>query len=742
MAKTNYWLELYNNTNAARQGQLTFLKSARVTFEAEGEQRLSFEISENDPLYTSVTERYYVRLVKDTDKTYRSFIIQHITHERDNKGNLFKIVECEGLKYALMDNIVPDYNYYSNITMTDALTIALSGSGFTVGTVDASADTDANRHSVQFNWPNSLEALQLLIDTWDYDDSGTARKYLYIVNENKSIDIRERANAGSLLDFYIHPHKQLRGLRKIVDARETANKVYGIGADGFTFYRSGRVDYNFDPLTKTATGPGTGNDTLEDTVNIDTDDLHNGLTIGLRGMTGGSGADEKKTITDEDGESNYEFTVDSVWSTNPSASDAYKTAYLEETESFTYALGSYAGDTNSLAKNSEVIITINFDSNPSTATGNSTFIVRLELQNSGGSNQRVRSSYREIQSDISSEYSTSHQIVLKVEDWTDIKELKVTFVSHQYSTGAGVPYVLVTNIQYVTGRNSDFVQDTTSISSRGTIVGKYENPDILDTVNLVKTPALDGTYSAGLCENWTKVGSPTVSENTNSSYRHHGGGSQKIIAAAVDEGISQFVNVKSGVSYSAYVRVYIDETDTGSVLFKIEETGGSGEWEEVINVGEWAEVAVENFGVAGDVRQIKISVLSFGEASTFYVDAVMVHEGPKIHPFVDGDTADVLYEETITYLNQHKDPIVSYELDMLDLYEVDRGIFTEENFEIYDRVRIVDSDQKLDDHFIVMRKEFDLFDPQEAMVRLENKREYFRNSLLRAMRKTTALNRR
>jgi len=740
LSKEDYYLETWNNTNATRTGQLVRVSEPRIVYEMEGENTLNFKLSESDPYYSFIVERNYIRVVKSTDKSTRSFIIQNIDIIRGGDGELFKSIDCEGLKYALMDNIVLDLNFYSNITMTDALTIALANSGFTVGTVDASADTDANRHDIQFNWPNSLEALTILIDTWDYSDSGTLRKYNYQVNEDKSIDIRERANVGTEHEFYIHPHKNMSAITKHNDVMGLANKVYGIGADGFTMYRSGRTAYSFSPLADRATGPGTANDNLEDTVNIATNDLHIGLTVGLKGMTGGSGATEKKTIIDELVGST-EFEVDSDWGVNPANGDDYKTAYLEATEDFTYVFGDYASDTNALAKGSKVVLEFLCDSNPSTSTGTSTFTIRVHLKDSGGGNIRVRSSFREIQADLSVEDSTTIQMVVEVGDWTDIKDLDVEFVSHAYSTGAGVPYIRMSRLTYTTGRNADFVQDATSISSIGTVVGKYENPDIQDTINLVLTPAFDGTYTAGLCENWTKVGNPTVAENTTSTFRTHGSSSQKITAVAVGEGVSQNVDVEFGKSYSLYAKIYIDNTDEGSVLVQIDETGASGQWQEYVNGSQWIEVFIANFTVGAGVGNIKVSILSTGEASTFYIDAAMVHQGPEIHPFVDGDTADILYDEALTHLNQVKDAIVTYEIDLFNLYELNRGELAEEDFDEGDLVRIVDRDQSLDSKFQVVRKEYDLFNPQEAKILLENKRNTFKKSFEKWLLKTTGISR-
>lgn len=56
--------------------------------------------------------------------------------------------------------------------------------------------------------------------------------------------------------------------------------------------------------------------------------------------------------------------------------------------------------------------------------------------------------------------------------------------------------------------------------------------DVLNLIGPYASSALSGTYTAGLCEGWTKIGSPTVAENTNAAYVINGSKSQQVTVAA------------------------------------------------------------------------------------------------------------------------------------------------------------------------------------------------------------------
>ena len=56
MSKEDYYLETWNNTNATRTGQLVLVDEPRIVYEMEGENTLTFKLSEKDSFYSV----YYV----------------------------------------------------------------------------------------------------------------------------------------------------------------------------------------------------------------------------------------------------------------------------------------------------------------------------------------------------------------------------------------------------------------------------------------------------------------------------------------------------------------------------------------------------------------------------------------------------------------------------------------------------------------------------------------------------------
>lgn len=712
-----YLLELYNKINDKRLGQLSMIRDASAVFELEGENTLGFKLSIEDNYFSSMLERKYIRLVDDQDSSiYYSFIIQRLNTVIDRSGDIAYDVQCEGLKYALMDFMIASTNEYFNITVDQALTlITAQASGWSNGTTDPPS---SNIATVKFDFTNCLEALQRLIETWVYDDSGNQRYYYYKINEDKTIDILTLANIGSAKDFYIHIDKQMRQFRKDSDCRGMANRVYGVGFDGFTLERANHTDYIFLPIAATATGGGVGY--LEDTVNFDTNDLYNGMRFKIYA---GTGSGQKRIVDDTFGAPSNRILPTIAFGTAPDNTSQYRIGHAETGEDMTYELG-YGIDADACAKFTQIII--NFKMDAVDGAGNATFIIRAQGLTSGDA-VVVQGSHKEIMTDLSENNVVYGQIILEVGELTNIDKL---LLRCQSCNANG--YVWFYNIGYSLSDNAGYIEDAASQATYGIVLGKYENSSIMDTINLIKTPAMDGSYSAGLCENWTKIGSPTVTENSDITYIHHGTKSQKVVAAAVDEGIEQIFFTDVSKAHSAYIRVYIDASDEGSVIANILSWNGIG-WDadtfHIISGAAWIELTIENFSHADVIEKYKIQILSSGEPSTFYMDSVMVHIGSEIHPFVVGDSADLLYQETLNYLKDNKDPHVSYDLDLLDLYEKDPGKYAEENFKEGDRIRVVDPDISLDSQLLVIRKEFNPLDPQECSVRLARKPEPYRRSL-------------
>jgi len=86
--------------------------------------------------------------------------------------------------------------------------------------------------------------------------------------------------------------------------------------------------------------------------------------------------------------------------------------------------------------------------------------------------------------------------------------------------------------------NYDYFIDTYGVRE---MVFRDEN--FSDAINLLgpyNSSALSGTYTAGVCEGWTAVGSPTLTENTDTNYVINGTKSQKVVVSAFSATPSSF----------------------------------------------------------------------------------------------------------------------------------------------------------------------------------------------------------
>jgi len=277
------------------------------------------------------------------------------------------------------------------------------------------------------------------------------------------------------------------------------------------------------------------------------------------------------------------------------------------------------------------------------------------------------------------------------------------------------------------GGYSGYVQDDTSVNKYGVHEGEVKDNGILDIINLVSTPNFDGTYSNGLCENWTKVGNPTLSENTNTIYvrTDYSTKSQKVEASSEGDGVKQSITLITGLRYSLFVWVYLTSGDS-QVRVVFGKGGGMSEEAYTTSTG-WVQIVFNGFEATGTDGSIEISQRG-ANAATFYVGAVQMiqnEENKGLDSLVIGDNRERLVELGQRILDQRKDPIVNYEIDTWDLYEHDPDTYGFDKFNLGDMVTIVDPDfdeVKLQ----VIRKSFDIFEPVFCKVEVGKRKQDFR----------------
>ena len=283
-----------------------------------------------------------------------------------------------------------------------------------------------------------------------------------------------------------------------------------------------------------------------------------------------------------------------------------------------------------------------------------------------------------------------------------------------YGVGGGNP--TLTLISATSSGGKKYTVNTSSIAANGLHEAVYHDPTLEEVVNLVSTPALDGTYTGGLCVNWTKTGSPTVSKNTVSSCYLYGKASQHVQSTSDGQGIQQSVTVTSGKIYSLLAHVIIT---SGTVRVQVGDGASTYKRAEAITGAGLATLRIENWKANNTSVIVKIFQEGAGSAD-FYVDSVQVAEGARVKPFTIGKSADTLWSRTVEYLNAHKDPEISYNVDLVDLYGDIRAGREADRFQLGDTVQVIDPTLDLSVETRVMEREVDILHPWRVQVQLDS----------------------
>jgi len=283
-----------------------------------------------------------------------------------------------------------------------------------------------------------------------------------------------------------------------------------------------------------------------------------------------------------------------------------------------------------------------------------------------------------------------------------------------YGVGGGDPPLLLTGATSSGGNK--YASDSTSISIYGLYEGVYHEPTLEDVTNLIATPALDGTYTSGLCENWSKLGAPTVIKNTDNDYYLNGNASQRIQSSADGQGIQQSVSVTTGTIYHLSATIFLT---SGIVRVQVKDGTSVYKRAEAVTGSGMVRVNIENWKANNNPVTVKIFQEGSGTAD-FYVDSVQIAKGARAMPFTVGKSADTLWNETENYLNVHKDPEITYEVDLVDFYGDTRAGREADKFESGDTITVIDPVLNLNVSTRVMEREVDILHPWRVKVRLDN----------------------
>lgn len=245
-----------------------------------------------------------------------------------------------------------------------------------------------------------------------------------------------------------------------------------------------------------------------------------------------------------------------------------------------------------------------------------------------------------------------------------------------------------------------------------TFEGVHSNGELQNVSNYVKTPALDGTYAGGggsdLCADWTKVGSPTIDENTNAAYIKYGQKSQRIQTSSLTEGITQ--NVNHGVAnqtWSIVATVYIT---SGSVALAIQEDEDTG-YVAASDATGWVTLVLENIYVTDS--DIDVYLLSATASSDFYVDSVQVTKTVEPQRFANVCEKKQLWNESFDKLQSVADARVTYSCQFADLYRIDPASYPFSEIGLGDTVTIVDDELDINVSVKVVEQRDNVFEPEK-----------------------------
>lgn len=281
-----------------------------------------------------------------------------------------------------------------------------------------------------------------------------------------------------------------------------------------------------------------------------------------------------------------------------------------------------------------------------------------------------------------------------------------------YGIGGGTPLLDMRGA--TDGGGLPYVEDAASIAAWGLHETVCSEPTLERVVNLVNTPALDGTYTAGLCAGWTNTGA-TVSKNADPAYYLYGRASQRVRTVAAGQGIRQDAAVTPGKVYSLLANVIMA---SGTVRVQVEDGTAVYRRTEAVTGTGLAVVRIENWKALTSTARVRI-MQEGSTAADFYVDSVQLAEGARTLPFTIGKSADTLRDRAVELLNARKDPEITYSVKLTDR-SGERGMERAPlRFGLGDTVKVIDPTLDLRAGARVMEREADLLRPGRVKVRLD-----------------------
>ena len=707
---SRYSLYIYDTTNTTKQHIVSSyaLTKGMIVEELNGEDYIEFEVDLRDASWSNLAVRKIVRLVDNNPVpvTYRSFRVVSMVDARDEENKLIGKVRAEHIKYDLSQQIHNAAEEIISQTPTTHLTKILTGSGFTVGTVTPTALV-----TIPYAYNSRLADLEQVRAATGYD---------LVVNEDLSVDLIDR---GSATDAAIRYRKNMLSIRRTLD-RVSANIMYGVGGEGNI-----KQIMTISEATHRVTNIATLTVTLDSDKVVSSADSLNGFYVEKP-----DGSFLQITDCNKQVGANDQLILDSV--SGLSVGDAIK---IRTSNSATARL-EYIPDAASRA-----------------VYGDAEGVFRDE------SIQEIRNL---VGPHASSAFSGTYTSGL-CEGWTEVgdpttmentdadfikygtKSQKVAVAaiaapSNAPTVATGAAGALTGDYKYkktwrsVDGETTVSPESATvSPSGEKVDVGRNETvPDHIDSWRLYRTKDGESTFyfnadiPAGT-SNYTddKPDSELTLEPPSENTAAGGQGIQRTFTAVTDK------------EYAAMVWCFVEAG--GRVRVEIE--GGTNVFPSTTL--DRAKVATPTRaidtlfvitlqGLVSNGTDGKIKIMAHRGAATFYADAAMVVENayaPSEGVFIADNSATTLWHKTYDSLQEAKNPVTTYDVQGLDLFEYDQAGFADDQIQVGDTITVADEDLTVEAELKCTKKNTNMLEPYRCTFELSHqprKLSEFINGLL------------
>lgn len=278
----------------------------------------------------------------------------------------------------------------------------------------------------------------------------------------------------------------------------------------------------------------------------------------------------------------------------------------------------------------------------------------------------------------------------------------------------------------------------------GLRAGKVLAPDVPGANNLVQNSvarAWPGSSSAPPT-NWNLVGAPTIGKQSVAPYTRVGGNSIEVTASADGQGVKtdavSIFPTANNPFVSGYVQVWgvagqfrvdlIFTTPGGTVIEPVLPKAATN----TVN-GQFVDLGVA--GIDANVigaTAVAIRVVQHGlVAAHFYVDAAQITETVTQQPFVEGSGGTRLWQIANERLRTNGAPLVSYEVPIADLAEIDPTTWSSERVHVGATVRVTDANLGVAITTRIVEIQRDYSTPGATTVTLSNKVDDLTGTLAR-----------